>query len=168
VGLLGLCTVRRHTKAGLEVLPALPTASRVEEALRKRADVVVAVTHLGYVFDWLLALGAGGRLDVIVGGHSHTLLPEGRSVSAFSGRRTLIVQAGEYYSHVGRVDLTLRRRGGRFEVVEAVASVIPLDEKVGFDPSISRLMSAWKQRARGWRMDAGRETRNREPVSPSK
>ncbi len=168
VGLLGLCTVRPDTRAGLEVLPPLPTACRTAEALRKRADVVVAVTHLGHVFDWLLAWGAGRRLDVIVGGHSHTLLPEGTTVTSLSGRRTLIVQAGEYCRHVGRVDLTFRRREGGFEWVGTSARVIPLDETVGFDPSIRRRMSAWKEKARRRRRPAGRETRNPGPSSTSK
>jgi|GEM_PF-498015 len=67
-------------------------------------------------------------IDVIVGGHSHTLLNEVRCVGD-----TVIVQAGDYGKFLGRLDLEIGSDG-----VKAIGhQVIPCDETVPSDPTIS-------------------------------
>jgi 2',3'-cyclic-nucleotide 2'-phosphodiesterase (5'-nucleotidase family) len=64
------------------------------------AAVVVCLSHLGLPLDRDLARAVEGHVDVIVGGHSHDLLPEGERIGP-----VLVVQAGEYAQHLGRVDV---------------------------------------------------------------
>jgi len=98
--------------ADLEFKNAIETAQALVPQLREEADVVIALTHLGYeggygyegynsTGDVELAEAVSG-IDVIVGGHSHTTLTEPRMVG-----NTMIVQAGDWSRYVGRVDLTI-------------------------------------------------------------
>ncbi|MFT5052219.1 MAG: 5'-nucleotidase/UDP-sugar diphosphatase [Chlamydiales bacterium] len=75
---------------------ALRTA---REELGDRADWVLPLTHLGLTADRELAR-AHPDLDLIVGGHSHTVLPKGQLQGS-----TRIVQAGSKASAIGRVDV---------------------------------------------------------------
>ncbi|WEG13769.1 bifunctional UDP-sugar hydrolase/5'-nucleotidase [Pullulanibacillus sp. KACC 23026] len=69
--------------------------------LKKQADVVVVLSHVGKSFDVQLAHELDG-IDVILGSHSHDLLPNG-----VMEKDTLIVQAGKFGQHVGEVVLEI-------------------------------------------------------------
>lgn len=70
---------------------------------RERADVVVALTHLGVSVDTALARAVPG-IDVILGGHSHTRLDRQIWIG-----NTLVTQTGSYARALGRTDLLLSR-----------------------------------------------------------
>lgn len=55
--------------------PPIETAERLYPQLRREADLVIALTHLGFRQDLELAARLP-ELDLIVGGHSHTDLDE--------------------------------------------------------------------------------------------
>jgi 2',3'-cyclic-nucleotide 2'-phosphodiesterase (5'-nucleotidase family) len=81
--------------------PPLQTASTLVPALRERyaPDLVIGLTHIGLRLDRELAARVAG-IDLIVGGHSHEILPQGESVD-----RTLIVQCGSHGRFIGAVDV---------------------------------------------------------------
>lgn len=141
VGLLGLCTITQGG-AGLEANSAIETAAGIVPELRKRADIVVALTHIGYMEDVRLAQDVPG-IDVIVGGHSHTVLSEGHRVRG-PGGEVLIVQTGSLLDSLGQVELKLKRADGRWQVESAGATLVPLDAQVQEDPAVKAL------RARLW------------------
>jgi 2',3'-cyclic-nucleotide 2'-phosphodiesterase (5'-nucleotidase family) len=62
-------------------------------------------------------------IDLIVGGHSHTLLPQGEL-----HKGVLIAQAGEYAQALGRVDLSLDPATGRVLSATAKTLEVPADE----------------------------------------
>jgi len=143
VAILGLCFVRTDlpSAAPLEVAdPILVARAFVEELRKKRADVVVLLTHLGFLDDIRLAAQVPG-IDLIVGGHSHNVLPNGHLVRGPDGADVLIVQAGDYYRYLGRVDLKLRKTGGSYEIFSAKARLIPLDEQVRLDPTVTAMIA---------------------------
>ena len=88
--------------------PPISTAVWLADHLRTRwdADLVVAVTHIGCSGDEALAK-ATGEIDLIVGGHSHTELPEGLFVNGVR-----IVQTGCHAHHLGVVETYLDRPRG--------------------------------------------------------
>ncbi len=96
------------------------------------AERIVVLSHLGLaampdrrgprVTDRELADALTGEIDLIVGGHSHDLLPHGEWRSG-----VLIAQAGVFGEHLGRVDLD----GG-----ELRASVIPVTQDVPCAPEV--------------------------------
>ncbi|HTY22387.1 MAG TPA: 5'-nucleotidase C-terminal domain-containing protein [Desulfomonilaceae bacterium] len=65
----------------------------------KKDDLVIALTHLGVDEDKKLAQDCP-RINVIIGGHSHTALLEPLRVGD-----TIICQAGAYAKYVGRLDM---------------------------------------------------------------
>ncbi len=135
VAVFGLCFVRTGYASAkpLDVADPVTTARELVPRLRKEADVVVALTHLGIVADQLLVANVRG-LDLVIGGHSHTKLSAGKRVKDPDGREVLIVQAGDYMQYLGRVDLVAEKHGDGYRVQEARARLIALDETVTRDP----------------------------------
>ncbi len=86
----------------------LKSAQRLVPYLKTRfaPDLLIALTHIGYSRDQELASAVPG-IDLIIGGHSHTTLPEGTQIGA-----TRIVQAGSRGSHLGIVEIA-RDSSGR-------------------------------------------------------
>jgi 5'-nucleotidase/UDP-sugar diphosphatase len=109
-------------------------ASRLAvEKLRgeQRVDLVVCLAHMGISES---GEGESARLarevpgiDVIVDGHTHSLLPEPVLVG-----KTWIVQAGSYGTHVGVLDLSLE--GGRARLVSY--ELIHVDDSIPGDAQL--------------------------------
>lgn len=72
------------------------------KTLRDSCQVMIALTHIGYRTDSLLATKMNS-FDVIIGGHSHTELPKGKMVNG-----TLITQAGDKLRYVGKTTLIIK------------------------------------------------------------
>jgi 2',3'-cyclic-nucleotide 2'-phosphodiesterase (5'-nucleotidase family) len=73
----------------------IPTAQRVVVELRPNVDLLIALTHIGYSRDRELAEAVPG-IDIILGGHSHTVLNEPVRVND-----TEICQGGSHGRYVG-------------------------------------------------------------------
>ncbi len=114
IGILGLITadvptlVLPENVKGLEFQNVIETAQKYVPKLKAEADLVIALTHIGFfdldsdeTGDAQLAKAVPG-IDVIVGGHTHTTL----EVPVVVGT-TLIVQADGYSEKVGRLNLTI-------------------------------------------------------------
>jgi 5'-nucleotidase/UDP-sugar diphosphatase len=108
---------------------------------------VIALTHLGYAQDLLLAAAVSG-IDVIVGGHSHTLLgemegaagPYPHTVLSASGEPVVVVTAHEWGRLVGRVDVVFDERG---VVMRAVGAPIFIGESIQEDSEVVELLSGY-------------------------
>ena len=70
--------------------------------LADSCDLLIGLTHIGYESDSLLAL-AVPEIGLIIGGHSHTVIPEGKWVGG-----TLITQAGAKLKYAGVTVITLK------------------------------------------------------------
>jgi 2',3'-cyclic-nucleotide 2'-phosphodiesterase (5'-nucleotidase family) len=110
---------------GLRPLPVAETVRSEARTLRAAgAELVVVLSHLGLdgpfveYGDRELAAELEDDVDLILGAHSHNLLPDGERVG-----RVLVAQAGEYAQHLGRVDVD----GGdlRASVIEVGRDVPP-------------------------------------------
>ena len=106
---------------GMKFKDIIETANRTADILRneKGCDLIVAVTHIGYTkespektTDVELAM-ASSDIDVIVGGHSHTLIDPAHPekyphiVTNRNGRPVLITQTGKYGRNIGRIEIDL-------------------------------------------------------------
>lgn len=100
-------TTKRDNVRGLEFLePDKVLPEIVKEARKKGAQLVVLLTHLGLEEDKRLARALS--VDVIVGGHSHTVLTQPVFVN-----RTVIVHAGYNGLYLGVLELTLDEKSGK-------------------------------------------------------
>jgi 2',3'-cyclic-nucleotide 2'-phosphodiesterase (5'-nucleotidase family) len=95
---------------GIEATNEVDEVRRGAKELRAQgAELVVCLSHLGYAteadtypsaLDPELAAQVEGDVDVIIGAHTHHLLPEGDRVGSVA-----IAQAGSHAKHLGRVDV---------------------------------------------------------------
>ena len=94
--------------SGLEYQDPAAVVNRYAEILKKdkKCDVVICLSHLGYTEDKVLASRIRG-VDVIVGGHSHTLLHKMQHVTDLDGKNVVIVQDWCWGMSVG--DLKIRK-----------------------------------------------------------
>lgn len=95
-----------------EVLPPLI------EQLKKKVDLIILLSHMGYGFDLEVADTLDG-IDLIIGAHTHHLLKQGKFVKG-----TLIAQAGKFGHYVGQISLTFD--SNLKELVSAEASCVPV------------------------------------------
>jgi 5'-nucleotidase len=112
------------------VLPAI-----VERLRGQGVTHVVLLSHLGLSRDRQVAAAVDG-IDVVVGGHSHTLLGNGIQgaegpypvvVKGPSNRDVPIVQAGSFSRHIGRIDLDFDAAGN---VLSAAGNTIPVVQSI--------------------------------------
>ncbi len=102
---------------GVEYLDAEKAANAIAWYLKniKKCDYVVAISHIGYdgaISDISLAERTE-NIDVIIGGHSHTLVnpddkngPQSKFVNS-AGDTVVVAQAGRYGANLGKVVIDL-------------------------------------------------------------
>lgn len=78
--------------------------AREYKQLAKDCDVMIGLTHLGFAHDSLLAL-VMPDFDVIVGGHSHTVIREPQLING-----VLVTQTGSNLNYVGVTTLEFKRK----------------------------------------------------------
>ncbi len=105
IGVIGLTTTQYIQSPQVQVKDPVEVARDLVPQVARRCDLVVVLSHLGFKPDMELARAVPG-IDLIVGGHSHTLLNEPVLIG-----ETLIAQDGAYAPQVGILDLTIA--GGR-------------------------------------------------------
>lgn len=116
--------------------PAEATARAVWEARREGPATVVLLSHLGLGADRRLAAEVPG-VDVILGGHSHTLVAPPVTVDG-PDRPVLIAQAGAHGRWLGRLDLDLGAEGR----ISASRQVMrELDAGIAEDPAVAQIVA---------------------------
>lgn len=79
----------------------ISAAAEIVPILRKNADIVIALTHIGMRLDEELAASVPG-IDIIVGGHSHSVLQEPKLIGS-----TYIAQAGWWGHYLGKTEIAI-------------------------------------------------------------
>lgn len=82
----------------------IEVAGNLKEELEQNSDIQIALTHLGYEEDSILAMKYP-YLEGIIGGHSHTFLPTGKKIN-----KTFVAHAGAYLNHAGVMTLTIKNK----------------------------------------------------------
>ena len=107
VGIVGvmvpMVTTRMKTQAASAYLwdQPVPVAVSLAASLRPQVDLLIALTHIGLAKDRLLAESTQ-EFDLILGGHSHTVLEQPDVVNG-----TPICQGGSHARFIGRYVLDL-------------------------------------------------------------
>jgi 5'-nucleotidase / UDP-sugar diphosphatase len=109
------------------------TAARVMPKIRAAgAQVIVALTHLSMNEDKQLARCSG--VDVIIGGHEHTLL------ESLAGHAPIFKMTSDA-RELGRIDLNINRSTGKLESIDW--KVIPVTEGIEDDASFAALKAKY-------------------------
>lgn len=137
---------------GLRTTDPIEVARKLVPELRKQADIVVLLSHLGVYQDPDLAKAVPG-IDVILGGHSHarlktpTMIPVGTPTATSLGAVPM-VQAGCYGGEMGRTDVIFHRdpTTGAYTLMSCKGRLILLDSSVPEDSAIVKLAESWRAR----------------------
>lgn len=110
IGILGLTLVELPEKvkaANVSTLDILPYKYAIDawiEKLDKSSDLIILLTHNGFAADSLLATQLDNRIDMIIGGHTHTVLSTPVVVNGI-----LILQSGAYLNYLGQIDIEVEQ-----------------------------------------------------------
>lgn len=111
IGIFGLLTdiakvVDKSIADAFEYHDPAEVANRYAAFLRneKKCDLVICLSHLGYEEDKELA-SAVRNLDLIVGGHSHTLLHKKQLVRNPDGKDVVVVQNWKWGLNIGHLSV---------------------------------------------------------------
>ncbi len=155
VGVFGLLTTEtttyRAAKEGIAIGDPVDAARRTVAALRKRADIILLLSHLGEGDDERLAHEVPG-IDVIVGGHSHSRLPTGgfvwrsEDLKANEVNGTVIVQDHQWGGELGRLDLLFDQDAtGRWHVDRYRERLIPVTAEIAPAPDVRAVVDRYWQ-----------------------
>lgn len=111
IGVMGLLTdimevVDSHIAAQLEYRDPAEVVNRLAAYLKeeKGCDMVICLSHLGYGMDKVVAASTR-NLDLIVGGHSHTLLHKKQVVKDLDGEDVIIIQNWKWGLNIGQLSV---------------------------------------------------------------
>ncbi|WP_227937382.1 bifunctional metallophosphatase/5'-nucleotidase [Alkalihalobacillus deserti] len=123
IGVIGITAPfsRFYEQLGWKVKAPLPLLKELLPQVRKQADIVIFMSHLGLTKDEEIAERISG-IDVILGAHTHHVLPNGKWVGD-----TLIAQTGKHGAFLGKV--TLDYDDSVHRIKQRQASLLDLKEK---------------------------------------
>jgi 2',3'-cyclic-nucleotide 2'-phosphodiesterase (5'-nucleotidase family) len=147
LGFIGITTPEmRHyiAEEKLEGLDFRPAAETVKKKylpeLEQQSGLQIGLTHIGFEQDCKLAQDTEG-LEQIIGGHSHTVLPEGHQENGVE-----ISQAGSFGLYLGNTEIVYDRAQDR--LVSLRSEVIPVEnQKFEADQKVAGVMAPYLEKA---------------------
>lgn len=157
IGLFGMIldelVISTNIGPNVKMKDALKTAQAIVAELEKQGvNKIILLSHRGHLADLALAAKVDG-IDLIVGGHSHTLLgdpakldksfgapfgPYPTVVQTPNGGKTLIAQAFEFGRNLGKLDLTFDAQG---RVSAYAGAPIFVDSQLADDPQAAQKLA---------------------------
>ena len=148
IGLLGLSLIRSDhpSSRNLRTGHNLKLAKKWVSQLRQQSDMVILLSHLGLPADTMLG-GVLGGVDIIIGGHTHTILSEPVIIRRPGGSpdKVHIVEAGAYYEYLGRIDIKFTRSDDQsWQVADISGRLIPIDDRIETDAEIAKRFQQYR------------------------
>ncbi len=151
IGIIGLTTetliFETHPSIAehVDVHPTLPIARSLARYLREiGCDIVIALGHQGYNRDLKLA-EAVPEIDVIVGGHTHTVLDVPTKVG-----NVVVTQNGDWGRNLGVLKLTFERPAddpdARFNLINMENEFTPLSPNEPEDDGMKAFIADYERR----------------------
>jgi len=147
VGFIGLVLtsseISRDKLTHTKLTDPVAAAARYIPLLKQRgANVIVAITHLDFDTDRILAQRFP-QIDLIIGGHEHFPITA-------TENRTLISKAGSDAKWVARIDVNRPAKTG---VLERFYELIPVTSAIKDDPAAAEVIASYENRL-GKELDA--------------
>lgn len=95
---------------GVKYIDAAKSGRETSDYLRKvkNCDLVICLSHNGYETDLEIARNSS-NIDIIIGGHSHTML-ENHTAPNADGRPIIIAQVGKSALYLGKIELEFEKK----------------------------------------------------------
>ena len=100
-------------------LDPLEIAHDMERKLKyeENCDIIICLSHLGYDYERnkqrpsdINIASQTSYIDLIIGGHTHTFLPEPTQIINKAGKVTLVNQVGCFGINLGRIDFYIEEK----------------------------------------------------------
>jgi 5'-nucleotidase / UDP-sugar diphosphatase len=118
--------------------PATEVIDSLAKVIDAETDLIVVLSHSGVGHDKKIAEEIGSEVDIIIGGHSHTRI---KKVIHQNGK--LIVQAGDKWANLGRLDVTVRND----KVSDFEYKLIPLwNEGIKPNPGLVKIVDYYESK----------------------
>ncbi|KPJ11542.1 5'-nucleotidase [Papilio machaon] len=157
IGIIGVLLRQFSAPIGRVIMEdELPAVNReAAELTAQGVDIIVLLSHVGYESDLFLAERVSPTVDIIVGGHSHSLLYNGEApdgtrpigeyptvVTRTDGHRILVVQAHCYTRYLGNIKLFINNEG----IIERwEGQPVFLGSSIVQDPLMLEELEPWRQ-----------------------
>jgi 5'-nucleotidase len=124
VGVIGVTAyfAKFYELLGWKVAPPFEMLGNIAAEVKKQADLVILLSHLGINEDEKIAQTIP-EIDIILGGHTHHLFPEGKRIND-----TLLCGAGKYGKFIGVVKLEIEESDHTYEALATVVDVESLPD----------------------------------------
>jgi len=126
---------------GLKILDPIDTSENMVNTLKKEgADFIITISHLGYDKDKILA-GSVEGINLIIGGHSHTVLNQADSVN-----NIYIVQTGEKGLNLGKIYLQFENNYSGSKLVNFRYTLVPITDAIKEDSTIKAIITPYDEK----------------------
>ncbi|XP_047999443.1 apyrase-like isoform X1 [Leguminivora glycinivorella] len=159
IGIIGVTTPDTKDLSnpeGVKFLDPIPIVQREAKLLTEQGiDIIIVLSHCGIYVDKAMAKAVGENVDIIVGGHTHSLLwngpapshevvlgsyPEFQEADNRPGHKVLVVTASAYSKYLGHIGVNFDSNG---EVVSYDAEPVFLNRSIPEDPNIKALLKPY-------------------------
>ncbi|MEW5820110.1 MAG: metallophosphoesterase, partial [Cyanobacteriota bacterium] len=145
VGIIGLITpeikIISNIGSDTEVLDYIKTTNKYIKEIDKNTDVIIVLSHLGYKDDIHLAKNISG-VDIIVGGHSHSVLRKPSIVNDIDNKPVIVLQAGEMGKMLGDLKVQIEDD----EVSLSSYKMYTIDSKIKEDEEINNDLKSFNNK----------------------
>lgn len=117
IGLFGLSPkleglVQADKCEGVTFLDPIKSAKKTIEQLRdeEKCDIVVCLSHLGIEIEGISdeeVIAATSGIDLLLGGHTHTLMNEPKIYLDKEGKDVPVMHTGRNGAHIGKIEITI-------------------------------------------------------------
>ena len=123
-------------KNQLQLKSSAHVVDSLADVLDPKTDLLIVLSHCGIEIDRQIAQKVGPKIDLIIGGHSHTTLKKAEFENG-----VLIVQTGSKLRNLGRIDLTVRDDAIKWYKYQ----LIPLwNEDIRIDRELEQIVQNFK------------------------
>ncbi|CAK1590241.1 unnamed protein product [Parnassius mnemosyne] len=162
IGIIGLATPETKTSSNPEDVkfldPVTATKKEVELLTKEGVDIIIVLSHCGLEVDKKIAKTVGENIDIIVGGHSHSLLWNGEvpTKEHVSGpypivitpdtnpdHKVLVVTASSFSKYLGNITVFFDRKG---DLVDFSGTPVFLNRSIPEDPEIKALLKPYTEK----------------------
>ena len=123
---------------GLKVIDPVQAVNTITSNLDK-TNYVVLLSHLGYDVDKVVA-NKFNNVDLIIGGHSHTVLTKPDVVNGIP-----IVQTGNYGNNLGKVFLEFEVSSKGAKLINMRYALLPVTDAAAEDPTIKAIIDPYNK-----------------------
>ncbi|PZC73085.1 hypothetical protein B5X24_HaOG210102 [Helicoverpa armigera] len=159
IGLITKSTERLSNSEGVTFLEPVPIVKKEAKILTDQGvDIIIVLSHCGIIEDLQIAKEVGENIDIIVGGHSHSLLWNGEAPSkepvtgpypivveskAKPGHKVLVITASAYTKYLGNMTAYFDSEG---DLQSFEGSPVFLNRSIPEDPKIKALLAPYTEK----------------------